>query len=284
MLEGVTADHYTRTGDLHGAHSPSSHQAVDLPISALAQGQQADNIPEVVWAPGKAPDMIAAKLMSLVERQRVAIAARIDPDMYAAVRKYAPGVEYNARARILKLKSPNADQLPKAPRLPGSVAVVSADTADLAVAEECRILTDYMGCYAYKISDVGTSNLHHLLSNVEALRAADVVIVVSGMDGSLPSIVAGITQAPVIAVPTSVGFGAALGGLAALLGALSSSTPGVTLVNIDNGYGAAAMAVKMLKMASRLHTVRSAAEAAQVALAAAGRGFNVATAGNGHHQ
>ncbi|KAG2501868.1 hypothetical protein HYH03_000366 [Edaphochlamys debaryana] len=225
--------------------------------------------PEVVWAPGKSPEQIAMKLMSLTERQRVAMAARVDPATYSAVRMHAPGVEYNARARTLKLRSATADQLPKPRRLPGSMAVVSADTADQEIAEEVRVLADYMGAYAFPIKDVGAANLHALLSNLDSLRAADVVIVVAGTDVALPSLVAGLTQAPVVAVPTSAGFGASLGGLAPLLAALSANTPGISLCNIDNGFGAAAMAVRMLKMAARLHAVRSAAEAAQAAVQAA---------------
>ncbi|EFJ45033.1 hypothetical protein VOLCADRAFT_64260, partial [Volvox carteri f. nagariensis] len=226
-------------------------------------------IPEVVWGPGKSADQIAMKLMSLTERQRVAIAARIDPATYSAVRMHAPGVEYNARARTLKLKSATAEQLPKPRRLPGSVAIVSADTADQAIAEEVRVLSDYMGAYSFQIRDVGAANLHGLLANVASLRAADVVVVVAGTDCALPSLVAGITQSPVIAVPTSAGFGAALAGMAPLLASLSTNTPGITLCNIDNGFGAAAMAVRILKMAARLHVVRSAAEAAAEAAVAA---------------
>ncbi len=108
------------------------------------------------------------------------------------------GVEYNARARTLKLKSATAEQLPKPRRLPGSVAVVSADTSDQAIAEEVRVLSDYMGAYCFGIRDVGAANLHGLLSNVESLRAADVVVVVSGTDCTLPSLIAGITQSPVV--------------------------------------------------------------------------------------
>ncbi|KXZ55395.1 hypothetical protein GPECTOR_3g520 [Gonium pectorale] len=242
--------------------------------------------PEVVWGPGKSADQIAMKLLSLTERQRVAMAARIDPATYSAVRMHAPGVEYNARARTLKLRSASADQLPKPRRLPGSVAVVSADTADQAIAEEVRVLADYMGAYCFPLRDVGAANLHALLSNVDSLRAADVVVVVAGTDCALPALVAGITQSPVIAVPTSAGFGAALGGMAPLLAALSANTPGITLANIDNGYGAAAMAVRMLRMAARLHAVRSAAEAAAAAAEAAARAVEAATgatAANGAH-
>lgn len=239
---------------------PSGSPLPEFPnLESLAPPSH-DQQPEVVWAPGKSAAQLATVLMSLTERQRVAVAARVDPDLYAAVRLHAPGVEYNARARTLKLKSPSAEQLPKTPRLPGSVAIVSADTADQGVAEETRVLADYMGAYCFRISDVGATRIHALLSNVDSLRAADVVVVVAGADCALPSLVAGLTQAPVVAVPTSAGFGASMGGLAPLLATLSSNVPGVTLVNIDNGYAAAAAAVRMLRMAARLHRARSAAE------------------------
>lgn len=254
-----------------GSYGSPGQPSQEFPnLDALAPGPAHDQPPEVVWAPGKSADQIATMLMSLTERQRVAVAARVDPDMYAAVRHHAPGVEYNARAHTLKLRSSNADQLPKTPRLPGSVAIVTADTADQAVAAEASVLADYLGAYTFRISDVGASRIHALLSNVDSLRAADVVVVVSGTDCSLPTLVAGLTQAPVVAVPTSSGFGASLGGVAPLLATLASNVPGVTLVNIDNGYAAASTAVRMLRMAARLHRVRSAAEqqAAAAALAA----------------
>ncbi|GIL68034.1 hypothetical protein Vafri_21318 [Volvox africanus] len=280
-----TADHqnsYTQmsngngNGNGNGHASRHSQMNPEFNLEQLASSStDSHQTPEVVWGPGKSPDQIAMKLLSLAERQRVAVAARIDPATYSAVRMHAPGVEYNARARTLKLKSASAEQLPKQRRLPGSVAVVSADTADQSIAEEVRVLCDYLGAYTFQIRDVGSANLHGLLTNVDSLRAADVVVVVAGMDCALPPLVAGITQSPVIAVPTSGGFGASLGGMAPLLAALSTNTPGITLCNIDNGYGAAAMAVRMLKMASRLHSVRSAAEAAAAAAEAAARSLDV---------
>lgn len=260
-------------------YNPNSQRTEpEFNLVSLAPVSDPHQTPEVVWGPGKSPDQIATKLLSLTERQRVAMAARIDPATYSAVRMHAPGVEYNARALTLKLRSATADQLPKQRRLPGSVAIISADTADQAVAEEVKVLTDYMGGYCFQVKDVGTQNLHGLLSNVDSLRAADVVVVVAGTDIGLPSLVAGLVQSPVIAVPTSAGFGASLGGLAPLLANLSANTPGVMLCNVDNGYGAASMAIRMLKMASRLHNVRSAAEAAAAAAEAAARAMPKAVA------
>ncbi|GFR39778.1 hypothetical protein Agub_g263 [Astrephomene gubernaculifera] len=248
-----------------GLGAASAQITPEFNLESLAPPVDSHQTPEVVWGPGKSAEEIAVKLLSLTERQRVAVAARIDPATYSAVRLHAPGVEYNARARTLKLRSATAEQLPRPMRFPGSVAIVSADTADLAVAEEVRVLADYLGAYCFPLRGMGSCSLHALLSNVDSLRAADVVVVVTGMDCSLPGVVAGLTPSPVVAVPTSAGSGASLGGVAPLLSTLGANTPGVAVCNIDNGYGAAAMAVRMLKMATRLHVVRSAAEAAAAA-------------------
>eukprot|EP00199_Chlamydomonas_sp_CCMP681_P001717 CAMPEP_0119108198 /NCGR_PEP_ID=MMETSP1180-20130426/13521_1 /TAXON_ID=3052 ORGANISM="Chlamydomonas cf sp, Strain CCMP681" /NCGR_SAMPLE_ID=MMETSP1180 /ASSEMBLY_ACC=CAM_ASM_000741 /LENGTH=359 /DNA_ID=CAMNT_0007093789 /DNA_START=297 /DNA_END=1377 /DNA_ORIENTATION=- len=211
-------------------------------------------VPEVVFGPGKSPDQIAQMMQSCCKRQRMAMATRIEPEMYAAVRMKLPGVEYNARARLLTLHSPIADQLPKTERLPGSVAVVSGGSQDQSIAEECRLLAEHLGCFCFRLPDVGLGNgLGRLLNSLAALRAADVVVVVCGLDGALASVVAGVVDAPVVAVPTSSGYGATMGGAAPLLAQLSCTTPGVTVVNIDNGFGAAMASQKMLKMAYRLH-------------------------------
>lgn len=220
-------------------------------------------IPEVVFGPGKSPDQIATMLEAITTRQRMALATRIEPEMYSAVRKILPGVEYNVRARILTLRSPIADTLPRQERLPGTVAVVSGGTPDQAVAEECRLLAEHLGAFCMRLPDVGLGNgLTRLLSVLEALRAADVVVVVSGLDGALVSVVAGLVDAPVIACPTSAGYGATLAGAAPLLAQLSCTSPGLTVTNIDNGFGAAMAATKMLRMANKLHKTRRQAEIA----------------------
>ncbi|KAF5839711.1 Phosphoribosylaminoimidazole carboxylase pure domain-containing protein [Dunaliella salina] len=219
---------------------------------------QPPGVPEVVFGSGKSPDQLAASLRSIATRQRVVLATRIEPSMYAAVRKLVQGVEYNARARLLAFRSPISDQLPKVERLPGTVAVVSAGAADQPVAEECRLVAEHLGCFAFKMEGFVVSSLHRLLSSLEALRAADVVVVVSGLDGSLAPVVAGLVDSPVIAVPTSSGYGASLGGVASMLSQLSTSVPGISVVNIDNGFGGAVCAYKSLKMANRLSRARNA--------------------------
>lgn len=212
--------------------------------------------PEVVLGPGKSAEQLAQVLQSLATRQRVAIATRVDVNQYHLVAQLLPDVEYHTIARILMYRSPNFHQLPKQQRLPGTVAVVTAGTADIAVAEECRLIAENMGCYVFKLHDVGLAGLHRVLSNLEAVRAADVVIVVSGMDGALASVIAGLVDSPVISVPTSGGYGASLQGITPLLASLNTEAAGVAVVNIDNGFGAAMMAARMLGMANRLHTYR----------------------------
>mmetsp|Transcript_23590 Transcript_23590/g.51763 ORF Transcript_23590/g.51763 Transcript_23590/m.51763 type:complete len:351 (+) Transcript_23590:188-1240(+) len=234
-------------------------------------GKKMDVIPELVWGTGKTPDQVTAAMMTLGSYQRSVLATRIEPDMYAAVRKLLPegiSIEYNARAKTLSMRSPNADDLPKPQRLPGTVAVVSGYSSDLSVAEECRLVAEYFGCYVFKLNEIRVASLHRVLANLEAIRAADVVVVVAGLDGALPTVLAGLVEAPVIAVPTSAGYGASLQGMAALLASLSSSTP-ISVVNIDDGRAAAMMATRILRQSQKMYHVRTAAEAAAAAAAAA---------------
>lgn len=224
--------------------------------------------PEVVFGPGKSPQQLAQVLESLATRQRTAIATRVEKAQYEAVATLLPDVVYHEVARILSYQSPHAHQIPKPTRLAGTVAVVTAGVADTAVAEECRIIAEHMGCYAFKLQDMGVACLHKILSNLEAVRAADVVIVVSGMDGSLASVLAGLVESPVIAVPTSVGYGAALKGVTPLFASLNTEAAGVAVVNIDNGFGAAMIAARTLKMSGKLAQVRVDAMAKAAAGAA----------------
>lgn len=168
---------------------------------------QRTGFPEVVWAPGKSAEQIAAILRQLASNDRLALASRCDAAAFEGVARAlgdedARRLTYNAKARLLSLSSAAGR---KQPRLPGTVVVLSAGTADEAVAEECRAVADAMGCYAFRLADVSVDGLHRVLHNLPAVRAADVVVVVSGTDGALPAVVAGLVEAPVIAVPTSVG-------------------------------------------------------------------------------
>ena len=208
-------------------------------------------LPEVVWGPGKTPEQIAKIMLALRDRQSAVMATRVDPEVYERIRAIEPSIEYDAFARVCTLAG--APDAPPTPVVRGILAVLTAGTADLAVAEEAAITARLMGVEDVRlIADVGVAGLQRLLSRLDEVREADVVMVVAGMDGALPSVCAGLVDAPVIAVPTSVGYGAAMGGLSPLMATLNSCATGVTVVNIDNGFGATMSAIKMLRAAERL--------------------------------
>ncbi len=187
---------------------------------------------EVVLCEGKADAHVAAIMAQLCSGPGPVLGTRASPVQFAAVRERVPDVRYNELGRTLTW----APQ--PLPKQGGTVLILSAGTADLPVAEEAAETADVMGNRVERIYDVGVAGLHRLLSHTEQLMAASVLVVIAGMEGALPSVVGGLVRAPVIAVPTSVGYGAAFGGLAALLGMLNSCASGVTVVNIDNGFGA----------------------------------------------
>jgi NCAIR mutase (PurE)-related protein len=191
--------------------------------------------PEVVYGEGKTPEQIAAIGEKLAAENGRLLVTRIGPDAYRALRERVPGVLYNASARAAYLEGP------KQPKLAG-VAVCSAGTSDQPVAEEAFVTAELMGCAVDRLYDVGVAGIHRLLDKLDILQAANAIVVVAGMEGALPSVVAGLVSAPVIAVPTSVGYGASFGGLAPMLAMLNSCAPGVSVVNIDNGFGAGYLA------------------------------------------
>jgi NCAIR mutase (PurE)-related protein len=193
-------------------------------------------MPEVIYAKGKTPEQVAAIFASLRTSGVNVLATRASREQYEAVLKVESRAVFHALAGCITL-SQQASQT-----LPGTVAVVCAGTSDLPVAEEACITAELMGNPVDRIVDVGVAGLHRLLSQNDRLREASVLIVCAGMEGALPSVVGGLVAAPVIAVPTSVGYGASFGGLAALLGMLNSCSPNVSVVNIDNGFGAAYIA------------------------------------------
>jgi NCAIR mutase (PurE)-related protein len=197
--------------------------------------------PEVVFCQGQSTEKVVAIMERLVARNPVVMGTRAGEHVWHAVQQWNSHAEYFPSARILVVRQDRAHQLPgDKPR--GFVAVVSAGTADLPVAEEAAVTLEVAGDPVERIYDVGVAGLHRLLANLPVLRRARVVVVVAGMEGALPSVVAGLVGRPVIAVPTSVGYGANFGGLAALLAMLNSCAPGLAVVNIDNGFGAARVA------------------------------------------
>lgn len=188
--------------------------------------------PEVIFGPGKSPQHIAEIFSRLAQRGGNVLATRVTSEQMDAIRLQVPAAEYCEQARAAVLRK-NAEKLGK-----GTIAVVSAGTSDVPVAEEAVLTADLMGNDVERIYDVGVAGLHRLLAHSEVLRRARVLVVVAGMEGALPSVVGGLVGVPVIAVPTSVGYGASFGGVAALLGMINSCASNVTVVNIDNGFGA----------------------------------------------
>ena len=201
-------------------------------------------LPEVVYGPGKTAEEIAGIVTAFRAQRQTALVTRLDAPKAAEVRERLPAevreeATYEARPRLL-IAGPALEASCR-----GEIAVVAAGTADTPMAEEAARTVEVFGHPVRRITDVGVAGLHRILSVRETLEAAEVVIVVAGMEGALPSVVKGLITRPVIGVPTSVGFGANLSGVSALLGMLASCTPGMTVVNIDNGFGAAYAAVLM---------------------------------------
>ena len=205
-------------------------------------------MPEFVYAESKTPEQVSAIMARLVERTGRALASRASAEHAEAARTRLPGARYDATSRLLTAGNWPNEAL-------GRALVVAAGTSDLPVAEEACGVLAFLGDRVERLYDVGVSGVHRLLAHTGELRAADVLIVVAGMEGALPTLVGGLVDAPVIAVPTSVGYGASFGGLAALLGMLNSCASGLTVVNIDNGLGAAAAAHRLLNRMRRLNNL-----------------------------
>jgi NCAIR mutase (PurE)-related protein len=192
--------------------------------------------PEVVFGIGKTPAQIAAIAGRIVVHGHSLLVTRAAPEAFDAVRAIAPAATYHPEARAITLP---AGDIPDGK---GVVLIACAGTSDLPVAEEAAVTAELMGNRIDRLYDVGVAGLHRLLRERDRLHAARVIIVVAGMEGALPSVVGGLVDVPVIAVPTSVGYGASLGGIAALLGMLNSCANGISVVNIDNGFGGACVA------------------------------------------
>ncbi len=192
--------------------------------------------PEVVFCPGKTPEQVAAALERIADGHGVALATRASAAQVAAAQARVPDLRHVAAARALVV-----DRRRDLAATPG-VVVAAAGTADIPVAEEAALTAELLGNGVTRLYDVGVSGLHRLLSKLRVLQAARAIVVVAGMEGALPSVVGGLVSAPVIAVPTSVGYGSHLGGLAPLLTMLNTCASGVAVVNIDNGFGAGFMA------------------------------------------
>jgi pyridinium-3,5-biscarboxylic acid mononucleotide synthase len=239
-----------------GALSPADavDRLRDLPYAEVAHAvgstmidhhrELRTGVPEIVFGAGKTPEQIAGALRELARRAGGAIATRIDAARAEPLRALVPELIIHELARVAVLGAPG----PRPAAAP--IAVVCAGTSDLPVAEEAALVAEFLGAPVVRVHDVGVAGLHRLLARLEAIRSAAIVIAVAGMEAALPSVLAGLLDRPLVAVPTSVGYGVSLDGLVALGAMLASCAPGITAVNIDNGVGAAVAAVRMARLAA----------------------------------
>jgi NCAIR mutase (PurE)-related protein len=207
---------------------------LDLGFAKVDVGRlERRGLPEVAWAEGKSPDDLTRILETLVEKNGIGLATRAGPQHFEKVVQTLPDARFESVGRCIVVERKPL------PHLAGKVAVVSAGTTDRPVVEEARVTLEHFGNSVEIVQDVGVAGVQRALAAREQIESCSVAIVVAGMDGALPSVIAGLVSTPVIAVPTSVGYGASFGGIAALLTMLNSCASGVTVVNIDNGFGAA---------------------------------------------
>jgi NCAIR mutase (PurE)-related protein len=198
--------------------------------------------PEVIFCEGKSPEQVADIVQYMKSRDENILGTRATPDVYEEVKKICPEAEYHKLARTITVKR----KVEK--KTTSHIGVLTAGTSDIPVAEEAAITAEIFGNSVHRYFDVGVAGIHRFYDHISEIRKAKVLIVVAGMEGALPSIVGGVVDSPVIAVPTSVGYGASLNGLAALLGMLTSCASGVSVVNIDNGFGAGYLAGMINKL------------------------------------
>jgi NCAIR mutase (PurE)-related protein len=210
-------------------------EAGDLDLGfAVIDGRRGERTgcPEVVYCAGKTAEQAEAVIVRMREEGLPVLATKADPALGERIRERCPGASYDPLARLIRIGRVRED-----PR--GLVAVVAAGTSDLPIAREAVLSAEFLGSRVELIADVGVAGIHRLYRRLDDIRRARVVVAAAGMEGALAGVIAGLVSVPVIAVPTSVGYGAAFGGLAALLGMLTSCSPGISVVNIDNGFGAA---------------------------------------------
>ncbi|TAL07026.1 MAG: nickel pincer cofactor biosynthesis protein LarB [Verrucomicrobia bacterium] len=201
--------------------------------------------PEVIFGAGKTPEQVVKIAGKLMDHEQNVLVTRLTPEHARALKKKFKAAKHHELARCVTIEKKPL------PKRSGTIAVICAGTSDLPVAEEAAVTAEIMGNRVERIADVGVAGLHRILSRLETIQLANVLVVVAGMEGALPSVVAGLVSKPVIAVPTSVGYGASFGGVAALLGMLNSCGSGVTVVNIDNGFGAGYAASQINALAEK---------------------------------
>jgi NCAIR mutase (PurE)-related protein len=203
--------------------------------------------PEAVYCLHKTPEQVQKIVAAMAQTGVTVLATKASPAHFDAVRQVVPQARYHDLARLIVVEGEEPTRLP--PERQPHIAVLCAGTADLPIAEEAALTAEYAGCQVSRLVDVGVAGIHRLLEHRETLERADVLVVVAGMEGALPSVVAGLMWQPVIAVPTSVGYGASFHGLSALLTMLNACAPGIAVVNIDNGFGAGYLAALIGRMA-----------------------------------
>ena len=217
----------------------------DLGFARLDTGRkERTGFPETVFCQGKEDSFLREIFKRLYEKNGEVLGTRASAAQFEMVKAVLPEVRYDAVSRLLTIQSEEKKQT-------GNIVVCSAGTADIPVAQEAAGTAEFFGCRVRRIFDAGVSGLHRLLAEESVLKAADCVIAVAGMEGALPSVIGGLVSVPVIAVPTSVGYGANFGGVAALLTMINSCANGVSVVNIDNGYGAGYIASQIKRLAER---------------------------------
>ncbi|MEM7760013.1 MAG: nickel pincer cofactor biosynthesis protein LarB [Cyanobacteria bacterium P01_A01_bin.40] len=244
------------TGDL------SPETALDklkhLPFETLDQFAKIDHhrqlrtgFPEVIWGADKTPEQLIKIIKAMQQDDTVVMATRIEAEIYQQLQVVIPELIYYPTARICALLS--SDRQTQS----GTISILTAGTADIPVAEEAAVTAELCSFEVVRLWDVGVAGIHRLLSNSQVVYDADVLIVVAGMEGALPSVVAGMADCPVIAVPTSIGYGASFSGVAPLLTMLNSCAAGIGVVNIDNGFGAAILAGQILRTANKINRHKS---------------------------
>ena len=226
----------------------STYESVEDFAKIDHQRQVRTGFPEVIWGLGKTPEQIVEIFRVMMTHQSCVMATRIEPTVFTQLQQALPSLRYYPKAKICALGEVDEAK----PIHSGRIGLISAGTADLPIAEEAAVTATLCGFAVHRLWDVGVAGIHRLLQNRGAIAQADVLIVVAGMEGALASVVAGLADCPVIAVPTSIGYGASFNGLAPLLTMLNSCAPGIGVVNIDNGFGAAILAGQILRTAARV--------------------------------
>lgn len=241
ILESVREGRLSIDGAL--AQWPGLDQSPSFAVLDHTRAQRT-GMPEVIFCQGKTTEQVVAIVGRMLEREGRVLATRASSETAAAVMQAYPTAQWHAAARIIAVGDGPAEARTDAPY----VAVVTAGTSDIPVAEEAAVTLEFLGHAVRRVFDVGVAGIHRLLGRLDVLRGASVVIAVAGMEGALPSVLGGLVRGPLVAVPTSIGYGASFGGLTALLAMLNGCAPGVAVVNIDNGFGAAVHAHQIMNL------------------------------------